>query len=68
MLCRIFQERAVEGVNIHRTERGYQVHVRRYGSAFRVAQAHHASVEAALAEHLPSHGLKPVTATLMDLL
>lgn len=63
MLRRIFQEPAVEGVNIHRTDRGYQAHVRRYGSAFRVAQKYHASVEDALTEHAP-----PPPPSLMDLL
>lgn len=64
MLGRIFADPLVEGVNIHKTAKGYQAHVRRYGSAFRVAQKHHTSVEGALGEHLP----KPLSASLMDLL
>ncbi len=52
MIERLFADPKVVAVNIHRVDGGYQVHLRRQGYTFDVAQRVHPSIDAALNERL----------------
>jgi hypothetical protein len=52
MIERLFSDPKVLAVNIHRVDGGFQVHLRRQGYTFDVAQKVHSSVDAALSERL----------------
>lgn len=54
MIERLFEDPRVVAVNVRRGPDGFQVHTRRADEGFRCAQARHATVEQAIAEHLPS--------------